>query len=445
MFALPEDFGAVRRSMALGLLCAVTTVSAASGDPLPIVDGRKHLGVKSCAASACHGKTSGGNATVRQDEYPTWLRHDAHARAFEVLHSAESKRIARNLGLKRPAHRSDECLDCHSDNVPKAFRGPEFSLEDGVGCEACHGGSADWLGSHYGEATHSENRKAGLYPTDDPKARAELCASCHVGDARRFVDHRIMGAGHPRMSFELDTFSQVQPAHFDVDADYRERGKTAAPAAQVWAVGQAVMARSLFDALLDPKRGRHGAWPEFVLFDCHSCHHPMSDKRYRPNALGPGLVRLNDSSVRMLGHAVTALDTEAGRSLELRMATLVQAMSSGNGAAENEARVLLSFTKKWIDKLGAWKPDAESLRRIAQGVARDGARGAYRDYADAEQATMAIQALSETLLDLGAFDRDQVARLSGAIDQVLKATEDDERFRPDTAERAFEEVLKSFP
>ena len=49
--------------------------------------------------------------------------------------------------------------------------------------------------------------------------RAGLCLSCHFGNQEKFVTHRMMGAGHPRMSFELDTFTQLQPAHFVVDED----------------------------------------------------------------------------------------------------------------------------------------------------------------------------------------------------------------------------------
>ena len=62
-----------------------------------------------------------------------------------------------------------------------------------------------------------------LTASGEPVERARLCLSCHFGDPLRFANHRIMGAGHPRMSFELDTFTALQPAHFKVDADYRKR------------------------------------------------------------------------------------------------------------------------------------------------------------------------------------------------------------------------------
>jgi hypothetical protein len=61
-----------------------------------------------------------------------------------------------------------------------------------------------------------------MYPTEQPEVRAKLCLSCHFGTEDKFATHRIMGAGHPRISFELDTFTEIQPAHFRVDEDYKE-------------------------------------------------------------------------------------------------------------------------------------------------------------------------------------------------------------------------------
>ena len=91
----------------------------------------------------------------------------------------------------------------------------------------------------------------------------------------------MMGAGHPRISFELETFAQTQPAHYVIDTDWVKR-KGAWDPTRVWAVGQALAASELLDVLADPKRSRDGLFPELVVFDCHACHHPMSDKRWTP-------------------------------------------------------------------------------------------------------------------------------------------------------------------
>src|SRR3546814_16789178 len=126
-----------------------------------------------------------------------------------------------------------------------------------------------------------------------------------------------MGAGHPRMSFELDTFTAVQPAHYRVDDDYRKRKKAPNPV-QTWAVGQAVAWSKLMEAMIDPKRNRDGIFPAFVLFDCHACHHPMSNMRWQPRAsTGPGPRMPRDSASHLiLRRAINAqLDPENATSL----------------------------------------------------------------------------------------------------------------------------------
>ena len=184
-----------------------------------------HLGVKSCGSSGCHGQVASSSSPVLLNEYVTWQKYDKHARAYQVLLEPRSQHIAKNLGLKN-AHEAKECLDCHADNVPEKQRGPQFVLADGVGCEACHGpGSAPWMGLHIGGSAHDVNVQNGLLPLEDPVVRAEMCLDCHLGNSNQFATHRIMGAGHPRISFEVDSFTDFQPAHYVIDDDYRKRKK----------------------------------------------------------------------------------------------------------------------------------------------------------------------------------------------------------------------------
>ncbi|HYF17206.1 MAG TPA: multiheme c-type cytochrome, partial [Ramlibacter sp.] len=276
-----------------------------------------HLGVASCAGSTCHGAVEPWrDSNVLQNEYTTWQSKDSHAKAYEVLLSAESKRIAKNLGLPN-AHEAKVCLDCHADNVAPEKRGQQFQISDGVGCEACHGGGERWLGIHVsGRGTHAQNVAAGMFPTEDPVKRAELCLGCHFGDETRFVTHRIMGAGHPRMSFELDTFTAIQPAHYRIDDDYAKR-KTVASGVKTWAIGQAIAYRKLMTAVADPKRNHDGIFPEFVLYDCQACHTPLTNVSWAPReteGIGPGVVRIHDANTMMLRvlarHVNPALEKE---------------------------------------------------------------------------------------------------------------------------------------
>ncbi len=422
----------------VGGLAGLTLLAGAGAvaGELPQEGSAVHEGVYTCqsAGGPCHGSIAPTGTVVRQNEYSTWSKHDEHAQAYKVLLEDQSQRIARNLGLEAPAHESPLCLNCHADFVPEKRRGEHFALEDGVGCEACHGGSKDWLTSHTRE-DHAENVAKGLYPTDDPKARAELCVSCHFGNRDKFVTHRIMGAGHPRMSFELDTFTHIQPRHYDVDQDYASRGKKAAEPVKVWAIGQAVIVREVADALLDSKRARDGIWPELVLYDCHACHHRMSKKRWsaRPNTgldTTPGVPRLNDSSFLMLHAALEAVDPASAEELRRQAIALHLALSRGDGNPKKAAKRVRSIAADAIPRLEAWQVSPADIRTIAENLVQDGLNGHFRDYAGAEQAAMALQALVATLHELRDIDAAQLAALQAEIDQLLVVAENDERYQP---------------
>jgi hypothetical protein len=205
--------------LALLLLAFGTPVSAQTSASTPQgVRPGVHLGVASCFGSNCHGSVDRpAGSVIKGNEYIIWSRRDKHHDAYKVLTEEPALRMARALGLPDAVHQQ-QCLDCHADNA--AQRGPSFHIEDGVGCEACHGGASGWLGTHISGAGHQENVRAGLYPLEQPDKRAERCLSCHFGEGNKFVEHRLYGAGHPRLRFELATFTAIQPAHFEVTPTY---------------------------------------------------------------------------------------------------------------------------------------------------------------------------------------------------------------------------------
>src|SRR5205085_11820453 len=131
----------------------------------------------------------------------------------------------------------------------------------------------------------------------------------------------------PRLRRERDTVSQTQRPHFVVDADWEKR-KGSYDSVRVWAVGQALAAAELLDVLLDPKRSRDGLLPELVVFDCHACHHPMSDVRWSPRThTSPGRIRLNDSSLLMLRQITRrALPAEEANAFAQRVTALHRAV-----------------------------------------------------------------------------------------------------------------------
>ncbi len=411
---------------------ALVSFNVSAADALlPLADKEIHMGVASCAGSTCHGAVkSWPNSPILQNEFVTWQSKDKHAKAYEVLLNERSKKIAANLGLP-DAHTADICLDCHADNVPKARRHRTFQMTDGVSCEACHGGAGRWIGTHIAaNASHQNNIANGLYFTAKPIERARLCLSCHFGDNLRFVNHRIMGAGHPRMSFELDTFTALQPAHFKVDADYRKR-KGSWNGVQVWAIGQAMALNSMLEVLLDPKMGRDGVFPELVLFDCHSCHRSLNEQRWQPRAtvgLGPGIPRLQDSNLLMLQVIANHLDPQLGQQLRQRGLALHKASRTGQGDLEKEAKALHATAKQLIKRFSSHKFGKGDMTALLKGTVQYGLDNQYTDYSGAEQATMALSTIMTAMSNAGALDKAQRTALQKALDACYKAVEKDDSY-----------------
>ncbi len=414
-------------------------------ESVPQYDTVKHLGVASCASSQCHGATrpyQEGN--IPRTEYRDWSKRDPnnlnsvqykHSKAYEVLSNEKSRKIAQKLGLSN-AQKEKICLDCHTDNVPQERRGDKFQITDGVGCEACHGGGEGWIKSHTEEqVTHADNIRHGMYPTELPYQRAKLCLSCHYGDANKFVTHRIMAAGHPRLSFELDTFT-IRQEHYDIDDDYRKRKKFV-DSVNIWATGVATAAAESVARLRDPKRWSAGLFPELALFDCHACHHNMQEQRWAPRAmtrtLAPGAVRLNDSSLVMLYAIAKAVDTAGADRLLTAIRRVHEATANEREAMAERSGELGVVVQALQDKLQQIRVDRQAAA-IRKTIIELGASGEFRDYSGAEQAVMA--------LDLLAFTLNGEKQRRQDTDKLYELLKDDSQYKPDGFAKTIAQLLR---
>jgi hypothetical protein len=422
----------------VGLRAALAAFVAAVwvlGAPAASAGEDVHLGVASCKGSPCHGSAADLKKSlgILQSEYQTWQRYDKHAKAYLALLSERGERIADNLGLGK-AETASQCLVCHADWVPAQRRGVEFRFEDGVGCEACHGGAERWLGPHVGgRIGHDDLVKAyGLNATERPLQRAELCLTCHVGDSAHPIDHQIMGAGHPRLAFELQTFSQIQPAHFRVDGVYRSR-KTAFAGVQFWAVGQAVTLEKLATALADRKPPTAGVFAELALFDCGGCHHPVGTPHWRKgdnSGLGPGMPHFNDANALMLGVIAARVAPELATRLDRLLPALQRAVVLHEGNPDEIGRELAQSAHQLAELLSERSFSPEDLRAITLGLTQLAIGPELTGYGAAEQSTMALAALIDTLNQSGATDPRQYAAVKAALDRAYAATEKEEDYDP---------------
>ena len=412
-----------------GLLQVVLAATALAAE-LPETGAQIHLGVATCAASQCHGSAIPRDATgVLQNEYVTWTQSDPHSKAYEVLGNEQSRLIAARLGIGR-AREAAICLDCHADNVPATRRGEKFQISDGVGCEACHGGAETWLSTHYNapEITHLNNLSAGLYPNEDADDRADLCLSCHLGTRDKFATHQIMAAGHPRLAFELDTFTELwrtagrQP-HYRADADYRERKKIDGHT-YTWAAGLLAEARRRLDLIQSSYFDVPGMFPELAFYDCHACHRSMKTVQWRSlprhGGAGPGVPFINDGTFVMALALARAVEPGEVDGLLDALQRMHIAGSSSVGGIRSAAKDLDTILAGIESKLTPAKLQGRE-RQILEEVLGTGADGNYLDYVSAEQAFMAVQMLVIALDD---------PDLEAELDTLANSLNNDERYQP---------------
>jgi len=271
-----------------------------------------------------------------------------------------------------------------------------------------------------------------MYPTEEPVARAKLCLSCHLGNDSKFATHRIMGAGHPRISFELDTFTQIQPAHYRVDADYRSR-KQVYNGMQVWAVGQVLAAERTLELFRSAKWQGNGVFPEFAFFDCHGCHHPMTEQRWAPRestGLGPGSVQLNDSNMLMLLYLLKHLDPALAERLHGGMLALHKATTVSMDAAKQAAGDLSAVLNQVRAKVVGHGFGAADMNAVLASLVKGGVGGDYQDFSAAEQAVMAMASLVDALRASGDLDAAHSERLGAGVKALYDVLKDENAYEP---------------
>jgi hypothetical protein len=254
----------------------ITRMLQASALPADASKGYKYVGPGSCSASACHGGIQARDTTkVLQNEYSTWIVQDRHSRAYTVLNQPLAQRMAKILKIGDPT-KAQKCLVCHALSVPAEERGTQFDIAEGVSCESCHGPAEKWLGPHVeANAKHADMVRLGLVDNKDLAVRSEKCLTCHLGAPGLEVDHEMLAAGHPDLTFELDSFSSIEPPHWVEKApDSKEPINDKLFGVRIWSIGQATQLEESLTLLARHARGAN--WPEYTEMDCFTCHHSLT-------------------------------------------------------------------------------------------------------------------------------------------------------------------------
>jgi hypothetical protein len=408
---------------------------------LPQLAPDMHLGNITCGNSNCHAASQPWvNSAVLQNEYTYFLANDPHAKSYQTLEGKKAQDIAAKLKIGDP-RKASICLDCHANNVPESKQAKTFNIADGVSCESCHGPSSRWLGQHVSLANfHSENITAGMYPTEDPSARAELCASCHIGNEKKFINHELYGAGHPRTPFELNAYSQSY-AHFITNEKYARR-KFVMQESQAWALGQVVTLRKQMQGIADPARFVGSLTPELAYFDCYSCHRNISGgslKGYQH--LTVPVPQINSVNAIMTGILFESIDPPSAATLMKQFKVLqdapLQSYIATHLAAKNVLVTLSPLEKKVAQKDFVIK----DLPALTQLIAKKISQLDEITPTLGEQTYFALFSQVRTIEKLGSLSPGQVVQMQKQL-TLLRQIIDEKNFNEDQFRRTLQQLVK---
>jgi hypothetical protein len=417
------------------------------------VAGGLYEGVASCAGSTCHGRNEGDGKVVRQDELLHWQepssKAGAHSRAYAALTSARGQRILAALGL---GSNMSACLGCHATDAAPGEQGARFRLDDGVGCESCHGAASGWISTHYAvPATHVGNIAQGMIPLENPKARAAVCLDCHFGSGKpgQFVTHSMMAAGHPRVSFELDLFSDLQ-RHWNEDADYVQRkGKT--DSVRLWAVGQAEAVQRSLGLFVQPRLASYGIFPEFYFYDCHSCHRGIDDRpdRQRTFEANPGRPipfgqpPYNDENIIMLSAVAHVLAPGQAGAFDTASRNFHAAMGQGRPQAVAAAGRLRAAAAALSSAMAARGASPDSAFAVIDAIAGRAIAPRFTDYTGSAQAVMGVDTLLNALVREGRITVGAAAGIRANVNRAYAAVESPATYDPPAFRAALGQAVHS--
>ncbi|MBI4859367.1 MAG: hypothetical protein HY815_03790 [Candidatus Riflebacteria bacterium] len=454
----PGRSKSTRNLLALGLSILLLTASNAVAQPETGI----YIGTSRCTGAGCHGSAipdSGGR--IAHDEFQIWAQKDKHAQAWAVLELPLAEQIVRRLGPGwLPASREKRCLACHDLSPPKERQDKEFAPVRGVSCEACHGPAKAWLEVHSAKDQHQKSLKAGLYDLQNPVKCVERCLTCHLGTRggfdhevipERIVDHTLIAAGHPDLTFEFELFARNMPPHWKSAApqqagDGLRQGRSRLPRwwgpfdrfqeIRIWAIGQAVQLRENLRRIAF--RARTKPWPEYAELDCAACHHslttafysslPTDSWRQKEGYAGrnPGSAPLNLSPFAVYRKLLAVIAPDGAKTLVAAVSSLERTMSAV-GASKEEAAELAERAAGLADgliaKVSGATYDDNVANRVLLAIAADGGSIALMGHRAAIQAAWALDLLVSVGVKSRRISKDRGRESKAILDRMFRQLE----------------------
>jgi hypothetical protein len=276
----------------------------------------------------------------------------------------------------------------------------------------------------------------GLRDLWDPVKRADLCCSCHIGDASqgKVVTHEMYAAGHPPLpGFEIVSFSDAMPRHWEtLQEKYKRLPKYRDTYNRVYHFGahpeldqvrlllisaviafrnsvkliedHAVAAKAPAGVL--PER----VWPEFALYDCYACHHDLKDEAWRQQrgfapGTKPGRPQMRDWSLALIPLTLDAIqppklgEAKLRADYDVKLLALRKSFSStpfGPPAeVADHAHALVQWSDSMLKELQILEVNPASSALLLKEFANR--PGKDLDFDSARQVAWSLRALFATL------------------------------------------------
>jgi hypothetical protein len=381
---------------------------------------------------------SGLTDRVRMSEWKIWAEQDKHASAYKVLGEPRSQRIGQLLG-KDVLAPATGCIQCHTANTvnelwsPACFRnGQNVSVQEGVGCQTCHGPAELWESEHikagWRAKSPAEKAEFGFNTMEDPVQRASMCTSCHIGSSERgrIITHEMYAAGHPMLSgFDMEAFADKMPRHWRYSHEKPGGKPFNFERTRAVLVGSFVAMRTAVQLANDGRAN----WPELARLECYSCHHELQTPSWRQADFASrpaGRPRLELGCLPLVRVAAQQAASEEGardvdRLIEESRGAFARNMFGDVESLDQLRTAVDEWSKEIEPQLVAIPLDQARVREILDQLLQVAADGTH-DFDTSRQLTGAMVVIAEELSRSGA----QVKGLANLLTR-LKALEDDER------------------
>jgi hypothetical protein len=264
----------------------------------------------------CHRERTDEDAPLlcQGNEYATWRDHDVHQNAYIVLDETtadgRAKQMRQLLKEGSDFRQRKECLGCHTGFTDEINKLDKRLEKEGVTCVVCHGKEKkDWVSEHWlnpewrSLLPNDKENRYGLNNLWNPIVRAELCASCHIGNgADKNMTHEMYAAGHPPLpSFAMEPFCEFMPPHWESKQEkwkrletepeirsrlaYEEKTKSVVIGGMV--EFQQTLRSFEEQAKACAQKSADARQIDFAQFDCYACHHDLKKDSWRQKRTYP--------------------------------------------------------------------------------------------------------------------------------------------------------------